>query len=63
MTEELKRYCKDCPTIEDCRHAFGKYWMGKSRNGTGCNCPFPGYRHVPSEPLFTTQRKPNRKGK
>ena len=64
MSEEtFKAYCKTCQAADDCRRAFGKYYEDKSRGGVGCNCPFPGYRHVPSEPLFTTQSKPNRKGK
>lgn len=32
--------CAECPTIADCKNAFGKYWAEKSANGTGCKTPF-----------------------
>ena len=57
-TDELKFHCASCPVAEDCRHAFGKYYEGKSRGGVGCNCPFPGYRRSAArETHFTTSKK------
>lgn len=36
----LRNRCRECPTIEDCREAFGRWWAEKSRGGRGCNNPF-----------------------
>ena len=37
----MKRKCAECPTWTQtvCRHAFGKFWDVKSRNGEGCDFP------------------------
>ena len=37
----MKRRCEKCPpwTQTVCRHAFGKYWNGKSSGGEGCDHP------------------------
>ena len=35
--------CATCPTIADCKHAFGKYWLDKSNGGVGCKHPFKGW--------------------
>lgn len=37
----MKRRCEKCPTWTQtvCRHAFGKFWDVKSRNGEGCDYP------------------------
>lgn len=32
--------CAVCPSIKDCKMAFGKYWQDKSRGGIGCVHPF-----------------------
>lgn len=32
--------CADCPTINDCKTAFGKFWKDKSGGGIGCKCRF-----------------------
>ena len=41
MAKELKRFCKDCPSIDWCLDAFNRYWFAKSNNGRGCSCPLP----------------------
>ena len=46
----MKQRCETCPTISDCKTAFGKYWNDKSAGGTGCNHPF-GYRRVSTADL------------
>lgn len=35
----MRRKCAECPTWTQtvCRHAFGKFWDVKSRNGEGCD--------------------------
>ena len=40
----MERKCADCPTWTQivCRHAFGKFWDVKSRNGEGCDHPLDG---------------------
>ena len=40
----MERKCADCPpwTQTVCRHAFGKFWDVKSRNGEGCDHPLDG---------------------
>lgn len=62
MTEETQPYarrCSDCPTADDCRHAFGKYWPIRSDLGRGCHHPFPGYDR-PSKPTISkTQQEKN----
>ena len=37
----MTRKCAECPTWTQivCRHAFGKFWNDKSRNGEGCDHP------------------------
>ena len=37
----MKRRCEKCPPEVQtvCRHAFGKYWDGKSDGGKGCTQP------------------------
>lgn len=37
----MKRKCAECSTWTQivCRHAFGKFWEVKSRNGEGCDYP------------------------
>ena len=50
---EFKFHCDSCPTAEDCRHAFGKYYVDKSGGGVGCNCRFPGYRRNPPLQMFS----------
>ncbi len=36
----MKSLCKTCPTAEDCKTAFGKFWGERSRGGVGCDRPF-----------------------
>lgn len=36
----MKCRCDTCPTIGDCKQAFGRYWSEKSSGGTGCEHPF-----------------------
>lgn len=40
----MVRRCEACPerVAAVCRHAFGSYWGGKSRNGEGCDRPLDG---------------------
>ena len=40
----MTRKCGVCPTWTQtvCRHAFGKFWDVKSRNGEGCDHPLDG---------------------
>ena len=40
----MKRKCEVCPAevVAVCRHAFGKFWNMKSRNGEGCDYPLDG---------------------
>lgn len=61
-TDELKFRCASCPTSEDCRRAFGKYYEDKSRGGVGCNCPFPGYDLTTKRQLTMFTTTLNRKG-
>lgn len=39
--EEYKMKCKECKAERWCIHTFGKYYLAKSHNGEGCNCPLP----------------------
>ena len=39
----FKATCRTCRSIEDCKHAFGKYWVDKSGGGIGCMTPFAGW--------------------
>ena len=32
--------CETCPTIGDCKRAFGRYWTDRSHGGTGCDRRF-----------------------
>lgn len=41
--------CSECPTIADCKRAFGKYWSVKSDSGRGCLYPFA-YDQVAAPP-------------
>ena len=41
MAETLAYLCSECPTRDECRRAFGRYYLDKSRNGRGCNHPYP----------------------
>jgi len=36
----VKQHCETCPTIQDCKEAFGRYWLEKSHGGVGCRFPF-----------------------
>lgn len=41
MSEKEYTYrCEGCPAKEACRHAWGKYWEGKSHGGMGCSAGF-----------------------
>lgn len=41
MSETEYEYkCEGCPAKEACRHAWGKYWEGKSHGGVGCSAGF-----------------------
>lgn len=41
MEADFKMLCKDCKSVEWCKHAFGRYWQDKSSGGVGCRCPLP----------------------
>ena len=40
----MERKCGECPVEVQavCRHAFGKFWDGKSHGGEGCDNPLDG---------------------
>lgn len=46
----MRQRCETCPTIGDCKQAFGRYWMDKSSNGNGCNHPFAYNRGISEKP-------------
>lgn len=48
---EYVAICKCCPTIADCKAAFGKYWIDKSDGGKGCRNPFAGWG-IRKEPVM-----------
>ena len=56
------RRCEICPTIADCKTAFGKYWLEKSHGGKGCCHPFTGWAKVEIKPpaLPKMPRRPRR---
>lgn len=41
---QMTRTCEECPewTRTVCRHAFGRFWDVKSRDGEGCDHPLDG---------------------
>lgn len=51
--------CNACPVVADCKVAFGKYWLDKSRGGKGCGYPFPGWRKG-VQVLPTMPKRPTR---
>lgn len=60
MPKELKRYCKDCPSIDWCLDVWNRYWYEKSQNGLGCSAPLPppppGFKPKPRKrPAVVTQ--------
>ena len=36
----MKHQCETCPTIGDCKRAFGRYWTDRSHGGVGCDSRF-----------------------
>ena len=36
----MKNRCGTCPTIGDCKTAFGRYWTERSHGGAGCDRRF-----------------------
>ena len=57
----FKAICRTCRSIEDCKHAFGKYWVDKSSCGIGCMHPFAGWNTC--KPQMTTMPKMPRRPK
>ena len=60
----FKSTCRTCRSIEDCKHAFGKYWVDKSSGGIGCMHPFAGWNTGnPQMPTMPTMPKMPRRPK
>lgn len=59
---QFVRRCEICPTIADCKTAFGKYWLEKSHGGKGCSHPFEGWAKAEVKPpaLPKMPRRPRR---
>ena len=36
----MKKLCKYCDDITECRYTFGEFWPLRSSDGTGCDHPF-----------------------
>ena len=60
MVMEFKAICNTCPTFEDCKEAFGKYWPTKSAGGKGCMHPFEGWGQKPPAQLPKMPRRPRK---
>jgi hypothetical protein len=58
LAEMVAAHCADCATMAQCKHAFGKFWAIKSRDGVGCAYPFPPPSSAPLPPPVPSGREP-----
>lgn len=48
--------CDACPSLSQCRAAFGTFWLDRSSGGKGCQHPFTANRQQPKPP---PEKKPS----
>lgn len=56
--QPLAVLCKNCRAVENCKAAFGRFWLERSHNGIGCNHPLRAREDTRGTQPPTTQTQP-----